>query len=310
MSAYNQEFNKDSVILRYVIVGLLAELRNKVYFYNQIDEDTISKISVPFYYSVTGNERFLLDAFLFGAIESGEAIGDYEVVPRGVMQLTGISIDSGNMTNKFIRSQFVREFKGQLKTFSLETLFLPINLSFDITVVCSNNLEMLKVTESIMSKLYKATFFQIDLGMMRVQSSVEIPEDYSQERLFEYSLNDKKEFSVTFPVEVKTFMPIFENGILLSEIIELTKETSINPNNIGIGMYRNNELRFGGILQEINYNVDDIRKAPTQDVFSNKGYIDPNLIQTGPVFIESTINTMEKDIESEASKEYRNDEET
>lgn len=310
MSAYNQEFNKDNVILRYVIVGLLAELRNKIYFYNQIDEETVTKINVPFYYSVTGNERFLLDTFLFGATENGEAVGDYEVVPRGVAQLSGISIDSGSMTNKFIRSQFVREFQGQLKTFSLETAFLPINLSFDITVVCSNNLEMLKVTESIMSKLYKATFFQIDLGMMRVQASLEVPEDYSQERLFEYALNDKKEFNVTFPIEVKTFMPVFENGILLSEIIELTKETAINPNNVGIGMYRNNEIRFGGVLQEIDYTIDDIRKAPTKDVFSNKGYIDPNLIQTGPVFLDSTVNTAEKDTESKASKEYRNDEET
>ena len=310
MSAYNQEFNKDNVILRYVIVGLLAELRNKIYFYNQVDEDVVSKINVPFYYSVTGNERFLLDAFLFGATENGEAVGDYEVVPRGVAQLSGISIDSGSMTNKFIRSQFVREIQGQLKTFSLETAFLPINLTFDITVVCSNNLEMLKVTESIMSKLYKATFFQIDLGMMRVQASLEVPEDYSQERLFEYALNDKKEFNVTFPIEVKTFMPVFENGILLSEIIEMTKETSIYPNNIGIGMYRNGEIRFGGILQEINYNIDDIRKAPTKDVFSNKSYIDPNLIQTGPIFLESNVNTAEETPESDSSKEYRNEDET
>lgn len=310
MSAYNQEFNKDNVILRYVIVGLLAELRNKIYFYNQVDEDVVSKVNVPFYYSVTGNERFLLDAFLFGATENGEAVGDYEVVPRGVAQLSGISIDSGSMTNKFIRSQFVREFQGQLKTFSLETAFLPINLTFDITVVCSNNLEMLKVTESIMSKLYKATFFQIDLGMMRVQASLEVPEDYSQERLFEYALNDKKEFNVTFPIEVKTFMPVFENGILLSEIIEMTKETSINPNNIGIGMYRNGEIRFGGVLQEINYNIDDIRKAPTKDVFSNKSYIDPNLIQTGSIFLESKVNTAEETPESDSSKEYRNEDET
>lgn len=307
MSAYNQEYNRDNVILRYVIVGLLAELRNKIYFYNQIDEDTVSKISVPFYYSVTGNERFLLDAFLFGTTENGEAVGDYEVVPRGVAQLSGISIDSGSMTNKFIRSQFVREFQGQLKTFSLETAFLPINISFDVTVICSNNLEMLKVTESIMSKLYKATFFQIDLGMMRVQASLEVPEDYSQERLFEYSLNDKKEFNVTFPIEVKTFMPVFENGILLSEIIELTRETSINPNNIGIGMYRNNEIRFGGVLQTIEYNIDDIRKAPLQSVFSNKSYIDPNSIQTGPIFLQSEINTAIKTKESEESKKYRND---
>jgi len=94
MSSYNQEFNKDNVILRYIIVSLLAELKDKVYFFNRIDEDTLQKINLPFFYSVTGNERFLLDNFLFDAIEDGKAIGNYEVVPRGVITLTSIAIDT------------------------------------------------------------------------------------------------------------------------------------------------------------------------------------------------------------------------
>jgi len=202
MSAYNQEFNKDNTILRYIIVALLAELKDKVYYYNQIDEDTLKKIPVPFFYSITGDGRFLMDNFLYDAEAKGKAIGDYETVPRGIIQLTGISIDSGNQTNKFARSEFVQEWDGVLKTFSLETNFLPLNMSFDCTVVCSSNLEMLKVTESLMSKIYKNTLFQVDLGMMRVAATFAVPEDYSQNRLFEFQLNDKKEWSVTFPIEV------------------------------------------------------------------------------------------------------------
>ena len=94
MSSYNQEFNKDNTILRYIIVSLLAELKDKTYFYNRIDEDTLSKVNIPFYYSVTGGERFLTDNFLYKPIDEGYAIGDYEVVPRGVIQLDSVSIDS------------------------------------------------------------------------------------------------------------------------------------------------------------------------------------------------------------------------
>ena len=46
MSAYNQEFNYDNTIIRYIIVALLAELKDKVYYYNQIDADTLKKIPV------------------------------------------------------------------------------------------------------------------------------------------------------------------------------------------------------------------------------------------------------------------------
>jgi len=312
MSAYNQEFNKDNTILRYIIVALLAELKDKVYYYNQIDEDTLKKIPVPFFYSITGDGRFLMDNFLFDAEAEGKAIGDYEVVPRGIIQLTGISIDSGNQTNKFARGEFVQEWEGILKTFSMETNFLPLNMAFDCTVVCSSNLEMLKVTESLMSKIYKNTLFQIDLGMMRVAGTFAVPEDYAQNRLFEFQLNDKKEWSVTFPIEVSSFMPVFESGILIPEVSLMTKSAiKANPTAQGVGMLRsgiNNELGiyFGGIFQKFEYTEDSLLKAQPAGTFSNQGYINPDSIQTGPKYNESQITSAPIAPESLESLNYRN----
>jgi hypothetical protein len=307
MSSYNQEFNKDNVILRYIIVSLLAELKDKVYYYNRIDEDTLVKVNIPFYYSVTGNERFLVDNFLYGAIEEGKAIGDYEVVPRGVLVFNSMSIDTGSMTNKFVRSEFVREYEGQLKTYMLETMFLPLDLSFNVTVVCSDNLEMLKATESIISKLYKATIFQVDLGMFRIESSLQVPEDYSQERPFEFGLNDKKEFNVTFDIQVKTFMPVFENGILLEEIEQMTRNSLVNPNNEGVGMFRNGKLYFGGIYQEFNNNIKDKKYAPSDAIFSNRTYTEPATQDNGGLYLSDEITSAIPEKESEESKQYRND---
>lgn len=298
MGAYNIEKNNDNVVLRYVIVATLAELRKKIFYYNKIDQDTLHRINVPFYYSVTGGERLLLDDFLYDAEESGKAIGNYEIVPRGVLKLESLAIDAGSQTNKFIKGEFVREVNGVLKTFSLDTNFLPVNISFDVTIVCSNNLEMLKVTESVLSKLYKATLYNVDLGMFRVQASIGVPEDYSQDKLFEFGLNDKKEFNVTFPIEVVTFYPVFEYGVLLSEIDELTKKS--NPNKPGVGMIRSNSegdlgVYFGGIFEKFEYTVDDIRKAPDKNIFSNRSYIDPNSIRTGGIFLQNQINPDEND---------------
>ena len=309
MSAYNQEFNKDNTILRYVIVATLAELRDKVFYYNRIDEDTLQRINVPFYYSVTGNERFLLDNFVYDAIADGKAVGDYEVVPRGVLQLSSLSIDSGSQTNKFIKGEFVREVCGNLRTFALDTNFLPLNMTFGVTVVCSNNLEMLKVTESILSKLYKTTVYSVDLGMFRVQASMAVPQDYSQEKLFEFGLNDKKEFNVTFDIEVQSFVPVFENGILLTEIDDLIRKADCDAD--GIGMIRSNGagelgVQFGGIFQKFEYTVDNIKKAPIEGTVSNKGYINPDEIRTGDQYLAADIDSAPIQPESPDSKAYRN----
>ena len=312
MSTYNQEKNKDNTILRYMIVALLAELKDKVYYYNQIDNDTLKKIPVPFFYSITGDGRFLMDNFLYDAESNGKAIGDYESVPRGIIQLTGISIDSGSQTNKFARGEFVQEWEGILKTFSLETNFLPLNLTFDCTVVCSSNLEMLKVTETLMSKLYKNNLFQVDLGMMRVQGNFSVPEDYTQNRLFEFQLNEKKEWSVTFPIEVASFMPVFESGILIPEVSLMTKSAiKANPTAQGVGMLRagtDNELGiyFGGIFQKFEITQDSLLKVQPSGAFSNKGYIDPDSVQTGGPYIESQLTSAPIAPESLDSLKYRN----
>ena len=316
MSSYNQEFNKDNTVLRYVIVATLAELKNKVFYYNRIDEDTLHKINVPFYYSVTGDERFLMDNFLYDAVASGKAIGDYEVVPRGVLQLSSLAIDSGSQTNKFIRGEFVREANGELRTFSLDTNFLPLSLTFGVTIVCSNNLEMLKVTESILSKLYKNTTYSVDLGMFRVQAALSVPEDFSQDKLFEFGLNDKKEFNVTFDIEVKSFIPVFENGVLLTEIDDLSRKSNCNT---GIAMIRSNSegelgIQCGGVFQKFEYTIDDIAKVAPENIVSNNQYINPADVDRGGPYLETDITSANfnfdtkkyDDSESNDSKEYRN----
>jgi hypothetical protein len=263
MSRYNQEYNKDNSVIRYIIAATLAELKSKIYYYNQVDEDTTQKIEIPFFHSVTGSERLLSDVFVYDTAADGKAIGNYDVVPRGILQLESTSIDSSSQTNKFIPGEFVREYEGILKTFVLDTNFLPLNLEFSVTIICSSVIELFKVTESLVSKMYKGLIYSADLGMFRVQSLIELPEDYSQNRSFEFGLNDKKEFTVTFNISVKSFMPVFENGIILGELNDLIRKSlENNPNANGVGLFRSNEfgeggIYFGGVLKDTQYTIRD-----------------------------------------------------
>lgn len=270
INTHNQTKNYDNTVLRYVIVALLAELRDRVYIYQHPDTETTEKVEIPFMYSVTGGERFLKDEFLYDALKEGKAIGDYEKVPRGVIELTGVGIDSASQTNKFVQSRFVREVNGELKTYFMRCCFLPINMSFSCTMVCGSMLEMLKVTEAVMSKLYSVNVFYVDLGMMNVQASYTLPTDYTQERTTNFALNDKKEFNVTFSIEVRTFMPVFEHGLLLDEIVEMSK--GVGDGNIlqlREDEYGNVEIRPGGIITGFDTNLHT-EHPPKVDLQSNQ----------------------------------------
>ena len=130
MNEYNQKYNKDDVFIRSMIVSLLAEMNKKIYYYNREDDGSVTKINVPCLYSITGSERFLRDEFYYDALEEGKAIGDYERVPRCVVSLSGMNINSAEQTNKYNRTKIVRESNGVLRTCLLNVEWVPVSLSF------------------------------------------------------------------------------------------------------------------------------------------------------------------------------------
>ena len=107
-------------------------------------------------------------------------------------------------------------------------------------------------------------------------------------------------------------MPVFESGILIPEISLMTKEAiKANPTAQGVGMLRSgsdNELGiyFGGIFQKFEYTSESILKVQPSGLLSNKGYINPDSIQTGGPYIDANITSAPIVPESAESRTYRN----
>ena len=255
MSDYNQKYNKDDVFIRSMIVCLLAEMNKKIYIYNRLDDGSVQKVDIPCLYSITGQERFLKDEFYYDALEQGKALGDYEHVPRCMVNLTGFSVNAAEQTNKYNRTKIVRESQGVLRTLYLNIEWIPVTLSFDCRVICANNIELFKVMEAVVSKIYKNNnYFKVDFGMFNVDACLAVPTDYSHELPQEFGLSEKKEFSTSFSVEMKSFIPAFEHGLLLCEIDELLLQ--IPKDQKGIIEYRPDEfgnwgMRTGGVMETI-----------------------------------------------------------
>lgn len=277
VNVYNQTKNYDNSVLRYIIVALLAELQDKIYIYQHLEDLTTEKVEIPFMYSITGQERFLKDEYMYDSINAGKAIGDYEKVPRGVINLASIGIDSGSQMNKFTQAKFVHEVDGVLKTFYLRTCFLPLNISFTCDMVCSTQLEQLKVTEAIMSKLYSVNLFYVDLGMMNVQSSYTLPTDYSQERPIDFQMDGQKEYKVSFNIEVKSFLPVFEHGITFDEINDMVKGVNGSVMTLRSDEYGNVGIYPGGLITK--FKVGDGKEIDVyeEDMKIRGGEIDSNI---------------------------------
>jgi hypothetical protein len=223
MATYNLKFNKDDSVIRHVIIGLLADLNGKLSFWRQISNNERAEVDVPFFYAVSGDENFLKDNFLFsnvnglGCDPSGEfADGNYDKVPRGIVNLTSFAVDPSKLVNKRNMGNYMMMNKdGLMEGFVAEFEMIPVVIGVDVEILVSSQLDLFKVTEAIVKKMYKANFYHVDAGHLeegtyRISSEYMMPDDYTQERPIEYSFDDKANHKVTFSLEINSFIPSFD----------------------------------------------------------------------------------------------------
>lgn len=220
MATYNLKFNKDDSVVRHLIVGLLADLNKKVTFWRQLDNETRSLVDVPFYYSITGDENFVKDNFLFStangldcAPEPEKADGNYDTVPRGVVNMSSLSIDASKLINKRNRGNFSKMTdQGVLEGYQAEFELIPITIGADIEIILSSQLDIFKCSEEIIKKLYKSNQYNVEVGhldegLYRMAAYYAMPDEYSNERPVEYSFDDKGQYKITFSLEINSFIP-------------------------------------------------------------------------------------------------------
>ena len=223
MASYNLKYNNDDSVIRHLIVGLLADLNNKLYFYSQLDNDTRAVIDIPFYYSITGDDQFLRDQFLFSTAsgancypDAGFADGNYDMVPRGIARLSGMSIDSGSLVNKRTVGSYTKlNQNGEMEGYVSEFEMIPITLSIDIEILISSTIDSFKVTESIIKTLYKSNAYNVEVGHLnegtyRLPSNYQMSDDYEMSSPVEYSFDEKDTYKITFPIEISSFIPSFD----------------------------------------------------------------------------------------------------
>lgn len=237
MSVYDLHFNKDDVTIRNIIIGLLATLHDNIYWYNQVGTDIKDrrKITVPFYFSTTGTERYLQDNFLNNVDfdpEYLEAEAFYNKIPRGIIDLTGITVEAQNIVNKYIRMNHqVQEQDGTLNTYNTEAFWVPILLSIDAKVYTDSILDQLKFSEALITTFFKSKTYQIDVAYTRIPCLIVFPDDVSNEKTVEFSFTDKKEFITSFSLQIKSHIPVFkpETTIFAGNTMEGFESNTLIP---------------------------------------------------------------------------------
>ena len=241
-----EKYNTDDVFFRGVILGLLSKL-NETITYTQINsnqEKTI--IYIPFFYSMVGDEPFLQDFYLSYEDCDGKpafAEGNYDVVPRGILEMGNIRIDTSSATTKFVRGSYTKEIEkengSEMKTYSSYFNPIPLGIQISAKIKADTTLDAFKIQQSVLEILYKRFIYYFNYKGFRIPVQVSLPDapPDKQPNNFTMSYGSQRGEAITlsFSMELETYLPELDltterfRGNLMQGGIRLNVELGTAP---------------------------------------------------------------------------------
>ena len=211
--ALHQRYNNENILVRAVIAGLLNILNNKITYEQVWSSNEIETVEVPWYYNMSGDERFMQDFYThYGdCIAPKPADGNFDMIPRGVITYTGSEIDSARTTSRYVQANFLKEVAGQLQTYRAFLYLIPLNVNFDCEVWLDTQITGLKIEQIIREVFYKTITFYVYYKGMRMGCSAGFPENVAIEKNIEYSFEQDNKIKLKFSLQVEAYQPVFDN---------------------------------------------------------------------------------------------------
>ena len=212
--AFNEKKDFDDVWIRDILIGLLVMINENFFI-----KSNQNKFKIPFYLQMSNDERWMQDFFTDYKNCSGlshHTDGNSDIVPRGIIQMSGLSLDSGNLTNNFVRGNFIQETdEGYLEYCSAEVYYLPFTMNISVEIKCNDLLESYKIFQAVIKRFYKSQVFDTTHQGFYLQSKVKFPEDYTLDSQFDFDWDDKEQLKLEYDLEVECYMPIINDDTIM-----------------------------------------------------------------------------------------------
>jgi hypothetical protein len=207
--AFSHRYNTDDTVIRACIVGLVNELNNRINYQNIWSDTDIRTVRVPFFYAMSGDERFLQDYFSDWSDCAPDFIeGNTDPIPRGTIFLTGVSVLAANLTSRFVRGYYTKEVDGELQRFNSYINSIPLQLNFSAEILVDTSIDSFKIAESIIAVFFKTLVYNVAFKGFMVPTQAGFPEGYDLGKQFEFTYGVTERQKMTFEIEVQTYLPL------------------------------------------------------------------------------------------------------
>lgn len=208
----HQRYNNEAILSRAVIAGILNILNNKITYEQVWSNEDIETVRVPWFYNMSGDERFMQDFYTHYAhcLPPKPIDGNFDMIPRGIITYVGSTIDSARITSRYVQGTYLKEINGQLQTMRSFLYQIPLNINFDCEMWIDTQITALKIEQTIRELFYKTITFYVYYKGMRLGCTAGFPEDITLEKNIQYSFETDNKIKINFSLQVEAYQPVFD----------------------------------------------------------------------------------------------------
>lgn len=225
--AIDRIYNFENDFYRMVSVSLCRTLYGRINWINKFDDKKI-RVVVPFYMPMGADARFVLDAYVDDV--TGKRITlNTDQIPRGIIKMTSVSSQSSEFANpnQYIAKKTLEN--GRLKRIFSKVKAIPVLITYDVEVILMTVEDVNKFLMKIHDALFPYFFFNIDYYGIKIDATLELPDDKSFEIPEKSSLDeaDRKK-TVKFGLNVRSYYPVFREDADIMEVCDNDNEINWN----------------------------------------------------------------------------------
>lgn len=203
------KFNFEDVFFRDLTVCVLDTLEGQVKWTNRFTSGDVF-VQVPIYYSLTGDERFLLDSFSDDIVSENRFVElNTDIIPRGHLTMTGFNIKSDEFANPNVWLRMVVENEVEIRKVLAKVRAVPITVNYDLTILLSSEIDTFKCSQAILDTLWIYKFMYFEHNFMNIDAVMVMPDTNSIEMSREKNLTSDNSIKLKCSFTVETYYPAF-----------------------------------------------------------------------------------------------------
>lgn len=207
------DINVQELFLSSVIKGLMYNLNGSI---------KVRNINVPHYIIHTGDDRMYIEARGYDNLiepltQSNEKHTIYDIIPRCVVNPTGIDLDTAQLTSPYSLGSIQYQDENGIYAFKGEFRRIPVKLTVELKYATDSYTDMLELIQYVISNLAFIRTFDVMYMGQKIKCSYKIPDSFSDEHTMDIdgALTDAREHSLNLSIEVETNMPVFNNRTIM-----------------------------------------------------------------------------------------------